>query len=203
MHRENGIFYKFQELQESLSSVHTISVYTSSSECCEMWRRGRVLQGVGVLIHLEPGLWYSNSGAGPCTAHSTYCTSGPLAISLSLSHTLSQPPVSGSNTVLTATFINSLSVRGRASLEGFNSVKSFVKVSLRINNIFLIFSFNIFKNFNFINSFLYCNLNFTYSENPYFISEKFIEFICLHCRPVCVFIFIWFSQYKFKNSIIS
>lgn len=37
-------------------------------------------------------------------------------LSLSLSHSLSDT-VSGSNTVLTATFINSLSVRGRASPE--------------------------------------------------------------------------------------
>lgn len=111
VHGENGTF---QKLQESLFSVHTIIVYTSSSECSEMWRRGRVLQGVGVLIHLEPGLWYSNGGAGPCTAQ--YCTSGPSAISLSRSHSLSDS-VSGSNTVLTATFINSLSVRGRASPE--------------------------------------------------------------------------------------
>lgn len=49
--------------------------------------------------------------------HSLYFgTLGYLSLSLSHTHSLSDS-VSGSNTVLTATFINSLSVRGRASPE--------------------------------------------------------------------------------------
>lgn len=50
--------------------------------------------------------------------HSTVLRDPRLSLSRSLSHTHSlSDSVSGSNTVLTATFINSLSVRGRASPE--------------------------------------------------------------------------------------